>query len=246
MKNIVTGLIGCILGGSIGGFVGYKLAQKKYYKLADKEVKEVTKFYEDKLAEAAKTIEDLVNDNNGMAKVLKMEDMGKKGPKKKEAKSKNESNGLPDNQVSSIIKPTEEERKNYTDYTKPYNKMPNKQKEVSKADPRPDLVAEQKIDENKFIEIITPEEYGDSYYNYYKETLYYYQDGILADESDNPIYDIENTVGPEALFTFGRYEDDATYVRNHQKEVDYEIRLCERKFKDIAAGKSGEYSPEDE
>lgn len=242
MNKIVTALISCIFGGSIGGFAGYKLAQKQYYKLADKEVSEVTKFYENKIAEQAKTINDLVSDNNNMAKVLKMEDMGKKPTKKKEAKA-NES-VMPDNQTSSIVKPTPEQQQQYTDYSKKYNKLPNKQKEVSKADTRPDLVAQEK--DKKFIEIIAPEEYGDKFYGYYKDTLYWYADGILADESDNIVIDINNTIGPDALKTFGRYEEDATYVRNHAKETDYEIRLCERKFNTIAASKSGNYSPEDE
>lgn len=244
MNKIVTALISCIFGGSIGGFAGYKIAQKKYYKIADKEVSEVTKFYENKLAEQAKTINDLVSDNKNMSTALKMEDMGKKPTKKKEAKDKADENVMPDKQTSSIVKPTPEQQQQYTDYTKKYNKMPNKQKEESKADPRPDLVAKEQ--DKNFIEIIAPEEYGDKFYNYYKDTLYWYADDILADESDNIIIDINNTVGPDALKTFGRYEEDATYVRNHAKETDYEIRLCERNFKDMMASKSGNYSPEDE
>ena len=60
--------------------------------------------------------------------------------------------------------------------------------------------------------------------DYNTVSLYYYADGVLADEDDNIIDDIEDTVGEAAL---GRMFDDvhidSLYVRNDVRKTDYEI-----------------------
>lgn len=241
MNKIVATLLGCIFGAGIGGLTGYKLAQKKYYKLADKEVAQVRAHYEKIVAEHRKTIQDLCYANKQITKGFDIKiDEKQLEPKKKETKGKKK---LPDNQVSSIKKPDEEDvKKQYVDYTKMY-KTESKEERTEPEEVRPDLLKEAKT-ENNPIEIIAPEEYGDHFYNYFKDTLYYYSDGVLADEQDNPIIDIANTVGNEALFSFGRYEEDRVCVRNHLKEQDYEIILCLRDFKKEPAGAN--VGPEDE
>ncbi len=79
--------------------------------------------------------------------------------------------------------------------------------------------------------IIAPEEFGECDYD--TESLTYYSDGVLTDDCDNPVADIENTVGLESLNSFGEYEDDSVFVRNDRLKTDYEILLDERKYTDV-------------
>ncbi len=79
--------------------------------------------------------------------------------------------------------------------------------------------------------IIPPEEFADSDWD--MKTLHYYSDGVLTDDEKNVIKDIKGTVGDEALNSFGRYEDDAVYVRDEINRIDYEILLEDEKFSDV-------------
>jgi hypothetical protein len=80
--------------------------------------------------------------------------------------------------------------------------------------------------------VIKPEEFG-SKEEYERVSLTYYSDGILADELDFVIEDVEDTVGKDSLSHFGEYEDDSVFVRNDRLECDYEILLDSRKFIDV-------------
>lgn len=78
--------------------------------------------------------------------------------------------------------------------------------------------------------VISPDEYDEN--DYETETLYYYPDGVLTDVYDNPITDVEETVGKESLTRFGEYEEDSVFVRNDDLETDYEILLQADNYKD--------------
>jgi hypothetical protein len=69
--------------------------------------------------------------------------------------------------------------------------------------------------------VISPDEFGENEYE--TRSLTYYEDGILTDEDDNPIEDVEGMIGSEALDSFGEYEDDAVHVRDDDLKIDYEI-----------------------
>ena len=78
--------------------------------------------------------------------------------------------------------------------------------------------------------VIPPEEFDELGYDVV--SLVYYADGVLIDDNDDIIEDIENTVSEHALTTFGDYEDDSVYVRNHQLQIDYEILLDVRTYEE--------------
>lgn len=79
--------------------------------------------------------------------------------------------------------------------------------------------------------VIRPDELGDEQYSIC--VLTYYADGVLTNDYDEVIDDIEGTVGKESLKTFGQYEEDAIYVRNDELELDYEINRDTRRYVDI-------------
>lgn len=80
--------------------------------------------------------------------------------------------------------------------------------------------------------VITPEEFGEAD-GYGTESLNYYADGVLTDDWDNVIEDVDYIVGEESLTHFGEYEDDSVFVRNDELEMEYEILLDERNFSDV-------------
>lgn len=80
--------------------------------------------------------------------------------------------------------------------------------------------------------VISPEEFDDNE-DYETVSLTYYSDGVLTDERDNIIEDIEGTVGEDSLTHFGEYEDDSVFVRNDLLKTDYEILADDRKFSEI-------------
>lgn len=77
--------------------------------------------------------------------------------------------------------------------------------------------------------VISPDEYGE-FEGYDTETLNYYADGVLTDDQDNIIDDVNGIVGEASLKTFGQYEDDAVHVRNDALKTDYEILADIRTF----------------
>lgn len=97
------------------------------------------------------------------------------------------------------------------------------------------------IKENKYMEkedmkdtpyVIPPEDFGE-FEDYERISLTYYSDGVLTDENDEIIDDVEDSVGMDSLNHFGEYEDDSVFVRNDRKKCDYEILLDFRKYEDV-------------
>lgn len=82
--------------------------------------------------------------------------------------------------------------------------------------------------------VIDPKDFGEIE-DYEIISLTYYADGVLTDENDVPVEDVEATVGKESLNTFGEYEDDAVHVRNDRLHAYFEILFDTRNYNgDIA------------
>lgn len=80
--------------------------------------------------------------------------------------------------------------------------------------------------------VIPPENYGDID-DYELINLTYYADGVLADDEDNIIEDVDGLIGSGSLDTFGEFQDDSVFVRNDELEQDIEIVRDLRKFSDV-------------
>lgn len=91
---------------------------------------------------------------------------------------------------------------------------------------------EQKMKDVEKPYVIPPEEYGELY-DYDTIELTYYADGILADDGNEPIDDIDAVVGFDSLSRFGEFEDDSVHVRNDILKVDYEILLSIERYEDV-------------
>lgn len=116
----------------------------------------------------------------------------------------------------------------------------------SDAEKRYDIQRSEKIvKENEYVKdtkglyiyVITPDEFGELP-EYERISLTYYDDQVLTDENDKIIEDIEETIGIDSLTHFGEYEDDSVFVRNDERQCDYEILLDRRKYSDVIKKKS--------
>lgn len=81
--------------------------------------------------------------------------------------------------------------------------------------------------------VIPPEEFGDDYKT---ESLNYYTDGVLADDSGNIIENVGGIVVEDFAEHFGEYEDDSVFVRNDLLETDYEILMEYRTYAEVFGG----------
>ena len=102
------------------------------------------------------------------------------------------------------------------------------------SDSKEDNDDERKEEEDMTPYVITPEAFEENE-DYDVETLIYYADGVLTDEQNHVIEDVESLVGEESLTHFGDYPDDpdTVYVRNELTMTDYEILADERKYIEI-------------
>lgn len=84
--------------------------------------------------------------------------------------------------------------------------------------------------------VISPDEFGEDD-TYDRINLTYYADGVLADENDEEVENVDGTVGLDSLETFGTYEDDSVHVKNDRLRAYYEILRDERDYEDVMAGR---------
>lgn len=100
-------------------------------------------------------------------------------------------------------------------------------------------VKEEKVNMAEKPYIISPEEFGD-FDDYTKLSLTYYSDRVLADEDDEIIDDVEETVGSDFDDHFGEYEDDSVFIRNDRLKCDYEILRDNRSYEDVTGKNPGQ------
>ena len=79
--------------------------------------------------------------------------------------------------------------------------------------------------------VISPEEFDEI--GYETSNLTYYADGVLADDVNDVIENVEALVGEDSLEAFGEYEDDTVFVRNDSLKTDFEICRDKRNYSDV-------------
>lgn len=80
--------------------------------------------------------------------------------------------------------------------------------------------------------IITPEEYGERD-GFLTVTFTYFEDGVVTDEMNSIVEDVDEAIGSDFFKHFGEYEDDTVYVRNDTRHCDYEILRDYREYADV-------------
>lgn len=193
-----------ISGVAVGSFVTWRLLKEKYIRQTQEEINEVREHYRKK-----KESEEVTVDSNGST----------------------ETNEKPD-LIAYAAKLT---KNGYIDYTDP--------KSIVKATGDMTDAVVQKTNEESLDPvilndpsyqppyIISPEDFAiDDEYTIVN--LNYYIDGVLTDEDDNIVENVDDVVGLENLNHMGEYEDDALHIRNENYKCEYEILLSRRLYHD--------------
>lgn len=118
---------------------------------------------------------------------------------------------------------------NYTKYMNGEEKNKTTEYEPYKSNNDNDV-----IEECDMPYIIQPEEFGEDGYD--TQTLTYYSDGVLVDDLDDVIEDINTVVGIENLKIFEEFGARSVTVRNEIWRVDFEIIKDDWKYSDIDSG----------
>lgn len=86
------------------------------------------------------------------------------------------------------------------------------------------------------IHIVSPGEFGESD-DYDVVSLTYYADGVITDDMDNIVEDVDELIGPDIASHFGEFEDDSVFIRNDATETYYEILMdCQRYSDAVGSG----------
>lgn len=194
MKNTLT----FVLGAAVGSLVTWKLVEEKYKRLANEEIEEVREYYKGKL----EPVEDL--------------------------------NNIKPYPIVSVIDTTEpEELVKHDEYVNVLTGLGYSEDDAKSLAEDPDVTIEKNEDGEYevFIEppsktapfVISPEEYGEIP-GYDAESWTYYSDGILTNDDDEIVDNIEYYIG-DALDHFGEYEDDCVHVRNENEGIECDIEI---------------------
>lgn len=86
--------------------------------------------------------------------------------------------------------------------------------------------------------VISPYDFGELD-GYHQIELTYYADGFLEDDDYNIVEDAEELLGPDALNSFGEYEEDAVFVRNDFLRTDFQILRDYRTYEEARSAGPG-------
>lgn len=191
-------------GVAAGSFVTWRLLKEKYIRQTQEEINEVREHYRKK-----KESEEVTVDSNGAT----------------------ETNEKPD-LIAYAAKLT---KNGYIDYTNPKNL-------VKATGDTIDAVIQKTNEESLDPVILNDPSYQPPYIispedfaiddEYTIVNLNYYIDGVLTDEDDNIVENVDDVVGLENLNHMGEYEDDALHIRNENYKCEYEILLSRRLYHD--------------
>lgn len=82
--------------------------------------------------------------------------------------------------------------------------------------------------------VISPYDFGEID-EFHTISLTYYADGVLEDDEQNIVTDVEELIGEQSLTTFGEYEDDSVFVRNERLQTDFEILKDPRTYAEASS-----------
>ena len=191
-------------GVAVGSFVTWRLLKEKYIRQTQEEINEVREHYRKK-----KESEEVTVDSNGTT----------------------ETNEKPD-LIAYAAKLT---KNGYIDYTNPKSL-------VKATGDMIDAVVQKDNEESLDPVILNDPSYQPPYIispedfaiddEYTIVNLNYYIDGVLTDEDDNIVENVDDVVGLENLNHMGEYEEDALHIRNENCKCEYEILLSRRLYHD--------------
>lgn len=213
MNKIVNACISFIFGVGVGGILAYEYSKRKFSGRLDAEINELKKFYSER---EKQTKADILKNKPSLNEFVKDE------------KVDVDSDVSDDISTDEPIEEGMEDR--YVNYAQYY---------------KSDSVEEKTVKSKEVVTktmkkpyIISPDEFGSMGYS--EISLTYYSDGILTEEGDSEKLSINETIGANNIKHIGEEAQDALYIRNDEKEIDYEILSVEERYTDVFDSDSNE------
>ena len=205
MNDTLSKFIVFAAGAGIGSVVTWRLVKKYYNNVANEEVADVKAWYARKYGERSESKKaDAIRDG--------IRDGIKDGMKKP----------VTENDIRNLA--AQLQNMGYVDYS---NKGDEPVKKTEKIEEK------EEVDDVERPYVIEPR-YFDEYDDYNTINLTLYADGVLVDDSSNePVEDVDETVGLDNLDHIGEYEEDAVHIRNDKLRCDYEILCDTKKYSEI-------------
>ena len=205
MNDALSKFVVFAAGACIGSVVTWRLVKKHYNNIANKEIADVKDWYARKYSEKSESKKaDAVGDA--------IRDGIKDGIKKP----------VTENDIRNLT--AQLQNMGYVDYS---NKEDEPVKKTEKIEEK------EEVDNVERPYVIEPR-YFDEYDDYNTINLTLYADGVLVDDSSNePVEDVDETVGLDNLNHIGDYEEDAVHIRNDKLRCDYEILCDTKKYSEI-------------
>ena len=205
MNDTLSKFIVFAAGAGIGSVVTWRLVKKYYNNVANEEVADVKAWYARKYGERSESKKaDAIGDA--------IRDGIKDGMKKP----------VTENDIRNLA--AQLQNMGYVDYS---NKGDEPVKKTEKIEEK------EEVDDVERPYVIEPR-YFDEYDDYNTINLTLYADGVLVDDSSNePVEDVDETVGLDNLDHIGEYEEDAVHIRNDKLRCDYEILCDTKKYSEI-------------
>lgn len=205
MNDTLSKFIIFAAGAGIGSVVTWRLVKKYYNNIANEEIADVKAWYARKYGEKSESKKaDAIGDA--------IRDGIKDGMKKP----------VTENDIRNLT--AQLQNMGYVDYS---NKGDEPVKKTEKIEEK------EEVDDVERPYVIEPR-YFDEYDDYNTINLTLYADGVLVDDSSNePVEDVDETVGLDNLDRIGEYEEDAVHIRNDKLRCDYEILCDTKKYSEI-------------
>ena len=205
MNDALSKFIVFAAGACIGSVVTWRLVKKYYNNIANEEIADVKDWYARKYGEKSESKKaDAVGDA--------IREGIKDGMKKP----------VTENDIRNLA--AKLQNMGYVDYS---NKGDEPVKKTEKIEEK------EEVDDVERPYVIDPK-YFDEYDDYNAINLTLYADGVLVDDSSNePVEDVDETVGLDNLNRIGDYEEDAVHIRNDKLRCDYEILCDTKKYSEI-------------
>lgn len=207
-----------LLAGGVGATAGYRVAhnrlEEKFKELSEREIEEAREYY----SQLNRVVSEY------------------KPPTPQAALAEKAASAHLNYQGVSVEAPVETEEQllvEETTVTVERNVFTTQADDLPEEDSGWDYEAERARRTGKTPYVISKEEFNENARDYEQTYLTYYAgDDALSDGQDEPIYDVERTVGEDNLLRFGHGSgsEHIVYIRNDVMELDFEITRSEGKF----------------
>jgi hypothetical protein len=256
MKKLLLVLGGFIAGGVSAFFVSKAYYRKYYADLAQQDIDDVKETFERRREELEKTYAEAETLKQAMENYMDGEDVEEDDSEDEEESEDDDDDDDDDSPKPNAPVRSRKIRNAYEQAKVDYNLISKKEppkKEGTKGEKRqgPSRLTDvnDKLDEERFIKdgrdlrsvdrthpyLISQAEFVGEFDHHDKFDLYYYmKDGVLCDDQEEPVSDIEGAVGLDVIRILEK--DKNAWVRNEPELADYHIIRVDKSYNEAVRG----------